>query len=576
MIEIKNISVTYDRVLYENQNILLKPGEITLLEGESGAGKSTLIYIIGMLLKNNCDYFVDNKNVNADLYKRNISFVMQSNDLIDYLTVEEHFNLSNNAKPKSKELIQEILDYVDLEISFNQTINTLSTGERQRLAIAIALSNNTPILLLDEPTAYLDNERSLAIMSLLKKIAKEGKTVVIASHDAITKEFADRIYRIKDQQIKKVKDSNTSDSTSLEHNEANNHYYLTYIKYYIKHHLFPIVLNIALLALCTTFLVLTSSIVDHFLDQQDQNLQDLSNNQILAVNSDKSSFDETAPLLDETTLNNIQAIDGVSRIDPYVQTTINNGLVDITVCSYADKSSLEDHVDIDFESDSDYFISDALYRVIKQDQLELNSEEYPINGVLKKGYNASYEIENHYILYVPTNFLKATSGNYIISIDDYKKISSISNQLESNYSLTVKSKDNNSVLLDSYNLASTIGNIASVVLLVISTIFLLVINYQTIKNQSHSFAYLKVNDPNYQKIELLHLLLILIKNIFVWFSFVFIQFLYIFIINCIYDIHITYFTDFFYSYRLTFILTLLVSLPTIYKIHFNNPIKELR
>lgn len=578
MIEINNITIKYDRVLYENQSIILKPGTITLIEGESGLGKTTLLYIIGMLLKpKDCIYKWNDKIIeDEETYRRNISYVMQNNDLIDYLNVEEHFQLSTSQQEISKDRMNEILKYVDLEISLDQNIKSLSSGEKQRLAIAIALSNNTQVILLDEPTSYLDDERSQSVMKLLNKIAEDDKIIVIVSHDKMIEKYASVIYMIEDKKINLVKDLECKKQIKQKKSKINLDYYKTYIRYYIKYHKLSILLNIMLISLCVTFLIMLSSVVDKFLDQQDKNLQDLSTNQVLMINSQSQFYDENAELLSDDTIEKIKKIDGIENIYSYSENYIQVNKITVTICPYHNIEDIKEYTEIEFKNTGKYFISNELYKVIKGNQLSIEDKNYDITAVLKQGYNATYNEDNHYVLYVPEEEIETRNGNYIIMFNDYKKIDAVSQQLENQYNVSIVNKENSSILLDSYSLANIVGKLLSILIYVISIVFLLIINYQTIKNQKHSFAFLKVNSLNYKKIEITHYLLLLAESIIIWLLFICIQFIYIFIINIMYNISIPYMIDIINAIKFIVIFMLVVNIPAIYGIHFNDPIKNIR
>lgn len=578
MIEICNISVKYDRFLFDHVTIQLNAQEITLLEGKSGTGKTTLLYIIGMLLRpKGTVYKIDGKEIKDEsLYKSNISYVTQGNDLIDYLTVEEHFLLSSCQNHFTQDEMKFILEYVDLEISLDQNIKTLSSGERQRLAIAIALIQNTQIILLDEPTAYLDSERSLAIMKLLDKIAKDGKVVVIASHDKMVESFARKIYYIENPKIVEIKNNFHNKEIKLNNQHYDFHYYFTYIKYYVKHHSNPILLNILLIALCSTFMIISSSVVDEFLNQQDKNLQDLSTNQILMINSNQSQYDEEAPLLDNHIIQEIRNIEGVQDVYGYREIFTDYGYDTIMICPYRDSQDFQHYTNITFNDNEKYFINDAMYRMIHSDKLVLGDKTYKISAVLKKGYNASYNMESRFILYVPLEEIEIISGNYIVVLDNYKKIGAISQQLESDYRVSIANKEDSSLLLSSYELAKTVGTIMTVIVCVISSVFLLIINYQAFKNQIHAFSFLKINSNDYIKIILSHYLLVFIEGIVIWFIYMILQYIAILLMIYCYHIAMPYHIEILQSIRTIILLMLIVNIPTIYFLHLYNPIRSIR
>jgi hypothetical protein len=221
-------------------------------------------------------------------------------------------------------------------------------------------------------------------------------------------------------------------------------------------------------------------------------------------------------------------------------------------------------------------MSDALYRVIGDNNVNINDKAYIVSAVLKKGYNASYSTDCQYILYVPINEIKQTTGNYIITFNDYKKINTVSEKLVSDYQVNIINNQNNTLLISSYQLAKTIGRISITVIFMITIMFLFLTNLSTIKNQKHALSFLKVNSLDYTKIEFSHYIFLLIESVIILILYICIQFIYILIINYIYSINMSFSLNLFSAYRFIIVFMLIVHLPTIYTIHFNNPIKNLR
>ncbi len=172
-------------------------GEMVCVQGPSGSGKTTLLSIIGCIFSPTSgratiggrkisrlpDHFLT-------LYRRElIGFVFQNYNMIDHLTVLENITLpliplgiSPRVREKKGDLL---LEKFGLRHRKKFAVNQLSGGELQRAAIARALINDPPIIVADEPTAHLDGILSLEVVDMLAALKKEGRTVVVSSHDPI-------------------------------------------------------------------------------------------------------------------------------------------------------------------------------------------------------------------------------------------------------------------------------------------------------------------------------------------------------------------------------------------------------
>ena len=130
-----------------------------------------------------------------------IGFVLQSYNLVPFLTVKEQFRLVDKIKSKNltEQKMNELLDDLDLSELLNKYPNELSGGQKQRVAIARALYTNPEYILADEPTAALDTDRSLAVINILKNLArKQNKIIIVVTHDLRLKDSADKVYQIID------------------------------------------------------------------------------------------------------------------------------------------------------------------------------------------------------------------------------------------------------------------------------------------------------------------------------------------------------------------------------------------
>ena len=194
-------------------DISIKKGEFISIIGPSGSGKSTLMHIIGCLdVATEGSYFLRGKDVNkmnenqlADIRKEFIGFIFQDFYLLP--DVSAWYNVSlpmiyNRVGPKErKEKAIRILESVDLGDRVNHLPSQLSGGERQRVAIARALANEPEIIIADEPTGNLDSVRGEEILKILSDLHKEGKTIIIVSHEKYVAERGKRKIRLKDGRV---------------------------------------------------------------------------------------------------------------------------------------------------------------------------------------------------------------------------------------------------------------------------------------------------------------------------------------------------------------------------------------
>ena len=200
-----------------NVTLNFEKGKFYAIMGKSGAGKSTLIQIIGLLddinfgkIKiNGIDITKLSEKEKDQLRNKNIGFVFQSFYLSPNLTAISNVllptyineNLNESDALKRAEFLLSKLDIYDRADHYP---NELSGGEQQRVAIARALINDPDILLADEPTGNLDDENEKIVLELLKKMSKEGKCVIVVSHNREIKKYADVVLKLENGILKVV------------------------------------------------------------------------------------------------------------------------------------------------------------------------------------------------------------------------------------------------------------------------------------------------------------------------------------------------------------------------------------
>jgi putative ABC transport system ATP-binding protein len=192
-------------------SLKLNAGELTLLMGPSGSGKTTLLSILGCILTPTAGTLTVAGHPTsglapealAELRRRHIGFIFQSYNLFPTLTAEENVRLALDVRgSRGSDAIvaaQRALQKVGLRHKLKSYPANLSGGEQQRVAVARSLVGAPAVILADEPTAALDSENGVAVMSLLSQIAKDRSRAVLAvTHDPRTVPYADRILRIED------------------------------------------------------------------------------------------------------------------------------------------------------------------------------------------------------------------------------------------------------------------------------------------------------------------------------------------------------------------------------------------
>lgn len=194
-------------------DLTVKEGELTALIGNSGSGKSTFLNMIGGLDRPSAgSLVVGGKNLftmsekELVLYKRDtVGFVWQNNarNLLPYLSALENIMLPMylSGARKKKEKAMELLELVGLSHKKHSRLNTLSGGEQQRIAIAIALANSPKLLLADEPTGSVDPKTSDYIFGVFTELNKQGQTILIVTHDVALSKKVKRVVAIRDGKI---------------------------------------------------------------------------------------------------------------------------------------------------------------------------------------------------------------------------------------------------------------------------------------------------------------------------------------------------------------------------------------
>jgi putative ABC transport system ATP-binding protein len=191
-------------------------GEVVVLKGPSGSGKTSLLSLIGCMSRPTVGrILIHGRDVAklperflTDIRRRLFGFIFQQFNLIQGITVRENIMLPLYPTERSfkdmKKKAEELMDSLGIIRKQHFRVKGLSGGEQQRVAIARALVNDPEVILADEPTAHLDTKLSKDLIEILRRLKRDGKTIVIATHDPLVYEqdLIDRIIEMRDGRIR--------------------------------------------------------------------------------------------------------------------------------------------------------------------------------------------------------------------------------------------------------------------------------------------------------------------------------------------------------------------------------------
>ncbi len=218
MITLNQVFKTYGRgdarvEALKNINLKIETGDFVAIIGPSGSGKSTMMNMVGCLdIPSKGEIYLENKDIAkmsesdlAVLRGKKIGFIFQQFNLIQTLSALENVSLAMNfqgiSKNKRLKRARELLEYVNLGHRLKHRPSEMSGGEQQRVAIARALANDPDVILADEPTGNLDTKTGEKVMELLNSLNKQGKTIIMVTHDMSVANHAHKQVMIKDGEI---------------------------------------------------------------------------------------------------------------------------------------------------------------------------------------------------------------------------------------------------------------------------------------------------------------------------------------------------------------------------------------
>ena len=241
MLELKNVCKKYDREVLKKINLKFGNKGFICLVGESGSGKTTILNIIGGLEQPDSGKVIFNgnniKNIDSSFYSNQlVSFINQNYNLIDKYTVLENILLPIELRRiRSPCNVDNILKMLGIYSLKNKKVISLSGGEKQRVAIARCIVQNTRVILADEPTGALDSENAYGVMRILKNLSKQKLVIVVTHNMELANSFADDIIKINDGKIcSKLKVINKNKYFKIKCNRKIKLSFINLVKYAIK------------------------------------------------------------------------------------------------------------------------------------------------------------------------------------------------------------------------------------------------------------------------------------------------------------------------------------------------------
>ena len=208
MIEMKHLDIKFDnQIIFKNANFKKCPGKITGIIGKSGCGKTTFLKALIYQYSNqtlSIDEQVITDENKEDYLLNYVSYIDQFGTFFENMKIREHFKFISQLKSQGfdQDKMLEVLHLVGLDnIDLSYFPSSLSIGQRKRFLIALAMFKDASIIIIDEPTASLDQENKEIILNLLQNLKKDNKYIIITTHDDFLIEHLDIVYEIENKQL---------------------------------------------------------------------------------------------------------------------------------------------------------------------------------------------------------------------------------------------------------------------------------------------------------------------------------------------------------------------------------------
>ena len=407
MLEIKNIHIKYNRKIITDSNLVLNDYGITVIKGESGSGKTSLIRSILFKEHQFEHYFYNKKEITSkDQIDHLFSVMDQKNLFIEDLKISEHFELLK--KIYHSKSIDDYLERLEVKDTFNKYPGQLSGGEKNRISFLMCLLKNTPIIILDEPTAALDSYYTEEVKNIIVKESK-NHLFIISTHDPVLFDIADTLYQIENKKLiclkynemkKEIEDKRLKQTVNI-------------AKFFLKMKKHKLLSNILMLLILSISIVVTSLSAGYSLSDKNSHydqVDSMVNKEVIVYKPIMQqhpyyfSGNSQESIISGEELNEIKKIKGIESIDDYIELQIGSGHESIEQLEKNEShqpSFIVDNGKTKKKITSDDIISLVSYQDVNKKQLKGKLD--------KNGVYLSKEMAE--VLKIKSN------GNYILSFE---------------------------------------------------------------------------------------------------------------------------------------------------------------
>ena len=328
MLEIKNIHIKYNREIITDSNLVLNDYGITVIKGESGSGKTSLIRNILFKEHQFEHYFYNKKEITSKDQIDHLFSVMDQNNLfIEDLKISEHFELLK--KIYHSKSIDDYLERLEVKDTFNKYPGQLSGGEKNRISFLMCLLKNTPIIILDEPTAALDSYYTEEVKDIIVKESK-NHLFIISTHDPVLFDIADTLYQIENKKLiclkynemkKEIEDKRLKQTVNI-------------ARFFLKMKKHKLLSNILMLFILSFSIVVTSLSAGYSLSDKNSHYDQVDSmvdkevivyKPIMQQHPYYFSGNSQEAIISEEELNEIKKIKGIESINDYIEIDLFEG-----------------------------------------------------------------------------------------------------------------------------------------------------------------------------------------------------------------------------------------------------------
>ena len=504
--------IEYDHIVFNHACIKLNEKCLNVLVGPSSSVKTTMLSLLGMLQETK-GYYFDGKEIDyykdKEYYRKyKIGYVFQENDMLMKLTVRENLVFSANLSGIEVDNLDDVSCLTGISHLLDRDVISLSGGERQRVAIAFALMKKPRLLLLDEPTSFLDTDNAGRVIQVLKKIVHETDTIVLlASHDNRVIEQSENIYRISDLKI--TSNENIVDEVAVSEYRRDSKYTLKAYNEYVR---ISKKKNKKFIYGCLTLIYVlfffssgyriyyNRYVKDNFIDSS------LEEVRLYYGDSKQYSYNEVIKPVSEDTSNRVRQIEGIERLIPFYEVFAYIKDDDVLLQSYASK--IDDKLVTKYD-DGEVYISYNLSKLVEDRKvvIEVNGKEYEfkVAGIVGNDYRNSYSNNGQKIVYFPYELLKDTFNIsdtylYVIRFKDGANIKTVVDRVASiDKELTCFSTiDIDTICLLNDQLLSGIDILVKLVLVMV-LIMILYDKYKYLRERNKEFILLYANGMTFKE-----------------------------------------------------------------------------